>query len=102
MEPIVDDTRQLGILNEADLVYIFSLVAPHEQVLVQISQIRLEDALNELFIDSGIVVLYLQVIFGATDALDGAGRRRSAQVIIQTDLSQALNVTAGGCGRSSL
>ena len=44
MDPIIDDARKLGVLDEAHLIDILLLVGPHEQILVEILEIRSQGA----------------------------------------------------------
>lgn len=105
MQPVVDDTRQLGILDESDLVDVLALVAAHQQVAVEIVQVRLELHRYESIINAGVVILDLNIVIGSTN-----GRRlfrllrivyaglRPRQVVPQTNIGDVLQ---GGLGRMS-
>ena len=65
MQSVVDNTGQLGIFDEGYLVYVVWLVAPHEEVLVQVRKIGRKLLSDKVSIDGSVVVFQVNNIFAA-------------------------------------
>lgn len=62
MQPIVDYAGQFRVLDECDFVNVLLLIAPHEHILIQVTEVGNQVFLDEVSIKIGIVVLHVQEI----------------------------------------
>lgn len=62
VQSVVDDSRQLGVLDERHLVDMLRLVTSHQQILVEISEIRHQFLLHKFCIQVRIVVFQVDEI----------------------------------------
>ena len=56
MQSVVDDSWQLRVLDERDLVNVLLLVASHQQILVKIPQVWHQLVVDELRVQVGVIV----------------------------------------------
>ena len=62
MKSVIDYSWKLCVLNEGNFINVVLLVAPHEQILVQILEIRFELLHNKLSINGSIIVFHMNEI----------------------------------------
>ena len=96
MQTVIDDTWQLGVLDECDLVDMCWLVTSHEEVFVQIGQIWHQFFTDELCIYVGIVVLQqYDVVVGRAVGCD---RIRLGKLIVDADVCCACAISFAWAG----
>ena len=57
MEAVIYDSWQFGILDKSDLVDMIRVGAPHQQVLVEVSQVRHEVLRHKI-----VVVIFVEIL----------------------------------------